>query len=82
VHWQVPQFARDDPPPGGALVFERWSNRNGRYRLRVLFRSQTLDEMRNLTRVTAAAVVPTDFAACTDAQACDLAGLVRALHGQ
>jgi 4-phytase/acid phosphatase len=79
AHWQVRQFARDDPPPGGALLFERWTNAAGRYRLRVMFRSQTLDEMRHLTPLARAAVIPTGFARCAGARGCDLDGLATAL---
>lgn len=81
LHWHVPQFAADDPPPGGALVFERWTNRAGRYRLRILFRSQTLDQMRNLTPIGETAVEPTGFSGCTTANGCDLAGVGSALGG-
>jgi len=66
LHWHVPQFAPDDPPPGGALIFERWRNAKGAYRLRVVYRSQTLDEMRDLSPLTAAAAMPVAFGACAD----------------
>lgn len=79
VHWQVPQFARDDPPPGGALVFERWTNHAGRYRLRIRFRSQTLDEMRNLTPIGHAETPVTGFTACAGPAGCSLAELSAAL---
>lgn len=79
AHWHVPQFAPDDPPPGGALLFERWSNGTGRYRLRVLFRSQTLDQMRNLAPPERAGVMPTGFATCSQTAGCTLAALAKAL---
>jgi 4-phytase/acid phosphatase len=79
VHWQVPQFARDDPPPGGALVFERWTNRAGRYRLRLRFRSQTLDEMRLLTPIGHAEAPVAGFTACATPAGCSLAELTAAL---
>lgn len=79
LHWHAGQFAPDDPPPGGALIFERWRNASGRYRLVVRFRSQTLDEMRNLTPPGVDAVQKLAFAGCEDASACDSAGLRQAL---
>lgn len=79
IHWHVPQFARDDPPPGGALIFERWTDGAGHFALRVLFRSQTLDEMRNLAPVTHAARPTTGFAVCSRTQACSLNELSDAL---
>ena len=79
LHWQGAQFAPDDPPPGGALMFERWSNGAGRYRLVVRFRSQSLDEMRDLTPVGPGAVQALAFAGCADGKGCDAAGLRRVL---
>lgn len=82
LHWQAPQFAADDPPPGGALVFERWSNGAGRYRLVVRFRSQSLDEMRDLAPLRAGAAFPLAYAHCTDNRGCDATGLRTALSAK
>ena len=79
LHWHAPQFAPDDPPPGGALIFERWRNGAGRYRLAVRFRSQSLDEMRGLTPLGRGAVQTLPFADCDTGRGCDAAGLRRAL---
>jgi 4-phytase/acid phosphatase len=79
LHWQGAQFAPDDPPPGGALLFERWSNGGGQYRLVVRFRSQSLDEMRNLTPPEPGAVHSLAFAHCDSGTGCDAAGLRKAL---
>lgn len=81
LHWQAPQFARDDPPPGGALIFERWHNAAGRYRLTVRFRAQSLDEMRNLTPPEAEAVQTLPFAPC-QGEGCDAEGLRKSLSPQ
>jgi 4-phytase/acid phosphatase len=81
LHWQAPQFARDDPPPGGALLFERWHNAAGRYRLTVRFRAQSLDEMRNLTPPGAEAVQTLPFAPC-QGEGCDAEDLRKALLPQ
>lgn len=79
LHWHAPQFAADDPPPGGALIFERWHNGAGRYRLRVRFRSQSLDEMRNLTPLGVNAVQSLSLGQCDDNRGCEVDGLLKAL---
>ncbi len=81
LHWHAAQFAPDDPPPGGALIFERWSNGAGKYRLHVVFRSQTLDEMRDLAPSGAAAVTLVAFAPCSAAEGCSAAELGQAVLG-
>jgi 4-phytase/acid phosphatase len=80
LHWQGVQFAPDDPPPGGALMFERWSNGSGRYRLVVRFRSQSLDEMRDLTPLSASALQTLVFPHCDNGVGCDAAGLREAFQ--
>ena len=79
LHWHARQFAPDDPPPGGALIFERWSNRHGRYRLTVRFRSASLDEIRSLAPLKPDDTQQLDFAACASRAGCDVAGLEAAL---
>jgi 4-phytase/acid phosphatase len=79
LHWHGRQFASDDPPPGGALIFERWRNASGRYRLAVRFRSQSLDEMRDLTPPGPDALQSLAFANCAEGHGCDAAGLRKAL---
>jgi 4-phytase/acid phosphatase len=79
LHWHTAQFAPDDPPPGGALIFERWRNGAGAYRLQLRFRAQTLDEMRNLAPPGPDAVQTLAFDGCTDPAGCDASGLARAL---
>jgi 4-phytase/acid phosphatase len=79
VHWHGVQFAPDDPPPGGALLFERWHNNAGRYRLVLRFRSQSLDEMRELTPPGPGAVQTLAFAGCDGDGGCDATGLREAL---
>lgn len=49
LHWQVPGYARDDPPPGGAIVIELLRDHAGRGFVRASFRAQTLDQLRGLT---------------------------------
>jgi 4-phytase / acid phosphatase len=46
---------RDDTPPGGALVFELWQQRNGPdYSVRAYYTAQTLEQMRNATPLSLA----------------------------
>lgn len=49
LHWQVPGYAADDPPPGGALIYERLHDAKGQEFVRVRFRSQSLEQIRKLT---------------------------------
>ena len=46
VHWQVPGLAPDDPVPGGALILEQLRDRDGVAYVRVIYRSQTLAQVR------------------------------------
>ena len=50
LHWQVPGLARDDPSPGGALLFERLIDAKGDRFVRAVYRSQSLDQIRTLAR--------------------------------
>lgn len=49
LHWRVPGLAADDPSPGGAILFERLVDRQGKRYVRAVYRSQTLDQIRALT---------------------------------
>ena len=48
LHWQVPGYPRDDPPPGGALGFALFAAPNGERSVRAFYRSQTMDQVREL----------------------------------
>ena len=51
LHWRAPSTPQDDVPPGSALGFELLTD--GQHQLvRVFFRSQTMDQIRNLTPLT------------------------------
>ncbi len=70
LHWQAVGFAPDDPSPGGAIVFEKWREADGSRIIRLRYRSQSLDEIRDLT-----AMAPTDgqslaFPDCTPGDGC------------
>jgi 4-phytase/acid phosphatase len=49
LHWQVPGYAADDPPPGGALIYERLRDAKGQRFVRVRFRAQSLEQLRALS---------------------------------
>jgi len=71
LHWQGGDFAPDDPSPAGALIFELWRDRKGAGHVIVRFRSQTLDEMRTLTPLAAAAAKALPLPRCAGALTCD-----------
>jgi 4-phytase/acid phosphatase len=48
LHWQVPGDAKDDPTPGGAIGFEVLQDAAGVEFVRAFYRSQTLQQMRDL----------------------------------
>lgn len=54
LHWQVPSYPRDDPPPGGALGFEVLADAAGKQFVRAFYRSQTMDQVRGLQPLSAA----------------------------
>ncbi len=55
VDFHVPSYAANFPPPGGALGFELWRDSQGRGFVRGFYRAQTLDQMRELTPLSASA---------------------------
>jgi 4-phytase/acid phosphatase len=48
LHWQAPGYPADDPPPGGALSFERLRAADGQAYVRVVFIAQGLEQLRML----------------------------------
>lgn len=50
LHWHVPGFAADDPTPGGAIVLERLRDAKGRFYVRAVYRSLTLEQTRAQAR--------------------------------
>jgi len=75
---------RDDTPPGSALVFELWKQPAGDYFVRVWFTTQTLEQMRYSTPLTAnnpAVRVPVFIPACSgDDFSCPLPRFLSAAH--
>ena len=55
LHWKVGEYAADDPPPGGALGFELLKDAKGARWVRAFYQAQTMDQLRNLTPLTAKA---------------------------
>lgn len=55
LHWKVPGLAKDDPSPGGALIFERLAGADGRRYVRASYRSQSIAQIRALTPLGGAA---------------------------
>lgn len=53
LHWTVPGYPRDDPPPGGALGFEVLSDAKGQQFVRAFYRSQTMPQVRELQTLDA-----------------------------
>jgi 4-phytase/acid phosphatase len=54
LHWKVASYPRDNPPPGGALGFEVLSDASGKQFVRAFYRSQTMDQVRELQPLSAA----------------------------
>ena len=48
LHWHAASYPADDIPPGGALGFELSRDKAGNQFVRAFFRSQTIDQLRNL----------------------------------
>jgi 4-phytase/acid phosphatase len=53
LHWQVPGYPRDDPPPAGAVGFEVLADPSGAQFVRAFYRSQTMDQVRELQKLDA-----------------------------
>lgn len=52
LHWHVPTYPRDNPPPGGALGFEVLKDTYGARFVRAFYRAQTMDQIRYLQPLT------------------------------
>lgn len=53
LHWNLKTYVPDETPPAGALAFELLRDTDsGRYFVRTTYFSQTLDQMRRLTRLS------------------------------
>lgn len=54
LHWRVPGYPVDTVPPGSALGFERLSSEDGQLFVRAFYRSQDMEQLRNLQPLSAA----------------------------
>jgi len=61
LHWQVPGYPRDDPPPGGAIGFEVLADASGAEFVRAFYRSQTMDQVRELQPLDAGNAPPYEY---------------------
>ncbi len=83
LHWKVPSYPRDDPPPGGALGFEVLSDASGKQFVRAFYRSQTMDQVRELQPLSAANAPSYEYlpiAGC--ASLCPMAEFERVVHSK
>ncbi|MFT4073886.1 MAG: histidine-type phosphatase [Asticcacaulis sp.] len=64
INFQAPGLAQNDPAPGGALIFEKWRDASGAETVRVRYRAQSLEEIRNLTDLAAGDTAPVTIPAC------------------
>jgi 4-phytase/acid phosphatase len=59
LDWKVSDEAQNATPPGSAMIFELWNDATTNQKtVRVKFVTQTLDQIRNLTPLTAGVVDP------------------------
>ncbi len=54
IDWKVESYPTGDVPPGGALGFELLRDDAGKHYVRVFFRAQTMDQLRNQVPLTGA----------------------------
>ena len=54
LHWKVTGYPADNPPPAGGIGFEVLRDAKGARFVRAFYRSQTMDQMRDLTPLDAA----------------------------
>ena len=66
LHWSVPGYPRDDPPPGSALGFEVLSNATGQRFVRAFYRSQTMAQVRELQTLDDSNPAPLEYLAIPD----------------
>lgn len=59
-NWQLPLYPRNDIPPGGSLIFERyWDRQSKQYFLHLSFTARTLDQWRSLAPLSIQHPLPT-----------------------
>jgi len=85
LSWRLMGYQPDETPPGGALIFSLWRDSGGHLSVRTKYLAQTLDQMRNAERLSAAN--PPAFqeiripgCAASDAPGCSWADFRQALN--
>ncbi|MFT4253358.1 MAG: histidine-type phosphatase [Caulobacter sp.] len=53
AHFTAADYPRDDPPPGGAMGFERLKGADGKAYVRAFYTAQSMDQLRELQPLTA-----------------------------
>ena len=86
LHFQMPDYAEDDPPIGGALGIELWRDQaNGKRYVRVIYQAQSLAQLRAL-QMNGQRAIPTSVtlhpAGCPDDDAgrCPLEAMIPSLQ--
>nr|WP_245879351.1 histidine-type phosphatase [Xanthomonas pisi] len=87
VHFQLPGYGADDPPPGGALLLGLWRQPDGTRVVRARYLAQSLDQLRALSPLDLAhpplqQELALDVCAPDQRMACPLPMLAQALEQQ
>jgi 4-phytase/acid phosphatase len=88
LHWHAASYPADDIPPGGALAFELFSDNAGHRYVRAFFRSQKMDQLRNLEPLGAGNPPYREYldipgcGTATDPLSCELAAFVELVRSK
>ncbi|MBB4130800.1 4-phytase/acid phosphatase [Xanthomonas arboricola] len=87
VHFHLPGYGADDPPPGGALLLGLWREPSGEQVVRARYLAQSLDQLRTLAPLDLAhpplqQELALDLCAAGQRMACPLHAFAQALEQQ
>ncbi|WP_425510659.1 histidine-type phosphatase [Xanthomonas dyei] len=87
VHFHLPGYGADDPPPGGALLLGLWRQPDGTRVVRARYLAQSLDQLRTLAPLDLAhpplqQELALDVCASEQRMACPLPAFAKALEQQ
>ncbi|KHM91740.1 phosphoanhydride phosphohydrolase, partial [Xanthomonas vesicatoria] len=87
VHFHLPGYGADDPPPGGALLLGLWRQPDGTPVVRARYLAQSLDQLRTLAPLDLAhpplqQELALDVCAPEQRMACPLLAFAQALEQQ
>jgi 4-phytase/acid phosphatase len=88
MHWRVASYPADAIPPGSALGFELLSDGRGQQFVRAFYRSQRMDQLRNLEPLTAANPPYREYldipgcGRAADARGCDLPAFTKIVEAR